>query len=65
MYRGLRCAVVIPAFNEEGKISAAVRSVPDFVDHTIVVDDASRDETGRRAADARGGRDHMEIVRHA
>ncbi|HUS65189.1 MAG TPA: glycosyltransferase family 2 protein [Kofleriaceae bacterium] len=64
MYRGLRTAVVIPAFNEEGKITAAVRAVPDYVDHTIVVDDASRDETGRRAADAGDGREHMEIVRH-
>ncbi len=55
-------AVVIPAFNEELAIAAAIRSVPDFVDHIIVVDDASRDSTWRRAAAMTGGR--LEILRH-
>jgi glycosyltransferase involved in cell wall biosynthesis len=55
-------AVVIPAFNEELAIAAAIRSVPDFVDHIIVVDDASRDSTWRRAAAVPAGR--LEILRH-
>ena len=63
MYRGLTTAVVIPAFNEEIAIAAAVTSVPRFVDHVIVVDDASRDATARRAAAHRCGR--TEIIRHA
>jgi len=45
MYRGLSVAVVIPAFNEERAIVRAIASVPDFVDHIFVVDDASRDAT--------------------
>ena len=61
MYRGLTTAVVIPAFNEERAIAAAVRAVPGFVDHVIVVDDASRDATARRAA-AEDRR--LEILRH-
>jgi glycosyltransferase involved in cell wall biosynthesis len=63
MYRGLTTAVVIPAFNEEIAIAAAVRDVPRFVDHVIVVDDASRDGTARRAAAQRCGK--TEIIRHA
>jgi glycosyltransferase involved in cell wall biosynthesis len=63
MYRGLTTAVVIPAFNEEIAIAAAVRAVPAFVDHVIVVDDASRDGTVRRAAAERCGK--TEIIRHA
>lgn len=63
MYRGLSTAVVIPAFNEELAIAAAVKDVPRFVDHVIVVDDASRDATARRAAAQRCGR--TEIIRHA
>jgi glycosyltransferase involved in cell wall biosynthesis len=62
MYKGLSTAVVIPAFNEEEKIEAAVRAVPDFVDHTIVVDDASRDRTAHRAVAASDAR--AEIVHH-
>ncbi len=62
MYRGLTTAVVIPAFNEELAIAPAIRSVPAFVDHIIVVDDASRDATARRAAATTVGR--LEIVRH-
>jgi glycosyltransferase involved in cell wall biosynthesis len=62
MYRGLVTAVVIPAFNEELAIAAAIRDVPAFVDHVIVVDDASRDATAQRAAATSSGR--VEIVRH-
>lgn len=65
MYRELSVAVVVPAFNEERAIAQAVASVPAFVDHVIVVDDASRDGTAEVAArtermDGRPG----EIVRH-
>src|SRR6476620_8693061 len=45
MFRGRVVAVVIPACNEADKIAATVRSVPDFVDHVIVVDDGSTDAT--------------------
>ncbi|HLU68893.1 MAG TPA: glycosyltransferase family 2 protein [Kofleriaceae bacterium] len=62
MYRGLSTAVVIPAFNEEAAIAAAIRSVPPFVDHVIVVDDASHDDTARRARAERDGR--VEFIRH-
>jgi glycosyltransferase involved in cell wall biosynthesis len=63
MYRGLTTAVVIPAFNEELAIAAAMRDVPRFVDHVIVVDDASRDRTLGRAVAQRCHR--TEIIRHA
>ena len=52
MYRQLRLCVVIPAFNEEDAIAAAVASVPDFVDLIVVVDDASGDATCERATGA-------------
>jgi glycosyltransferase involved in cell wall biosynthesis len=49
MYRGKSVAVVMPAHNEEKLIARAISSVPDFVDHIVVVDDASTDETATRA----------------
>lgn len=71
MFRQLRIAVVVPAFNEGSKIGATVASIPDIVDEIFVIDDASTDDTGasaQAAFDARGmgtpGR-VFEVVRHA
>lgn len=45
MYKNNRIAVVVPAYNEEDFIGGVIKSLPDFVDHIIVVDDCSRDNT--------------------
>jgi glycosyltransferase involved in cell wall biosynthesis len=58
-----RIAVVVPAFDEARWIAETVERMPAFVDHVIVVDDASRDATSalaRAAGDAR-----LEVIRHA
>jgi len=67
VYRELRIAVVIPAFNERRKIIDTVATVPDFVDDIIVVDDASRDDTSQCAERAALGRERpagVEVIRH-
>ncbi|MDW8283599.1 MAG: glycosyltransferase family 2 protein [Myxococcales bacterium] len=62
MFHGLRVAVVVPAYNEEVKVGATVRGIPDWVDHVLVVDDASWDGTARSARlVARRG---LEVIRH-
>jgi len=38
-------AVVLPALNEENNIGQVIESIPEFVDHVIVVDDGSSDRT--------------------
>ena len=38
-------AVVIPAFNEETQIENVIKTMPDFVDRVIVVNDCSNDGT--------------------
>ena len=40
-----RITVVIPCYNVERHIEGVVKAVPDFVDHIILVDDASKDGT--------------------
>jgi glycosyltransferase involved in cell wall biosynthesis len=70
MFRGAKIAVVIPAFNEADKLAATVRSVPGFVDHILVIDDASRDGTGAvatrasRRSSGRGARRAIEVLTH-
>src|ERR1043165_5221620 len=67
VYRELRVAVVVPAFNERHKIVETVATIPAFVDHVLVIDDASHDDTAgqaelaavRRAEPAR-----VEVIRH-
>jgi glycosyltransferase involved in cell wall biosynthesis len=67
VYRELRVAVVVPAFNERHKIVETVSTIPAFIDHVLVIDDASHDDTAgqaelaavRRAEPAR-----VEVIRH-
>ncbi|HEY4118886.1 MAG TPA: glycosyltransferase family 2 protein [Byssovorax sp.] len=53
-------AVVVPARDEALFIEEVVRGVPAFVDHVIVVDDASRDATAELAR--RAGGDRVRVV---
>jgi glycosyltransferase involved in cell wall biosynthesis len=46
MYRDKVIAVIVPAYNEEKLIGKVLKTVPTFIDHIVVVDDASRDRTG-------------------
>ncbi len=45
MYKGKSVCVVVPAHNESGQISRVIETMPDYVDHIVVVDDKSTDDT--------------------
>jgi dolichol-phosphate hexosyltransferase len=45
MYKGQSITVIIPCLNEEQGIEKVLRSMPEFVDEVIVVDNASTDAT--------------------
>ena len=70
-----RIAVVVPAFNEARWIAETVETMPDFVDHVLVVDDASTDATSAAARAARSRSrtrsrsrsrsERVEVIRHA
>jgi dolichol-phosphate mannosyltransferase len=60
MYRHRSVAIILPAWNEAGKIGRAVARMPrDLVDVVLVVDDGSTDGTGLEAE--RAG---AEVLRH-
>jgi glycosyltransferase involved in cell wall biosynthesis len=50
MYKGFRITTVVPAHNEAQHICAVMQTMPEYVDHIIVVDDCSQDGTSEVAA---------------
>lgn len=45
MYKNLSVATIVPCYNEEKLVEKTMSTMPDFVDHIIVVDDSSTDST--------------------
>jgi glycosyltransferase involved in cell wall biosynthesis len=62
MLDGKRVAVVVPAYDEEHLVTATIAGIPGFVDRVYVVDDASRDGTGERAATT--GDPRVAVIQH-
>jgi len=49
VHGGCSVGVVVPCYNEERQIGKVLETMPDFVDHIIVVDDRSSDATLERS----------------
>lgn len=62
MYKDLSVAVVVPAYKEEAHIARVIQRMPEIVDHVIVVEDASPDETYARAVEAATPK--TEVIHH-
>lgn len=62
MFEGKSIAVVVPAFKEEKHIAKVVMGIPDFVDHIVVVDDHSPDNTFKVASEVEDER--LVVIRH-
>jgi len=64
MYKNNKISVVVPAYNEEKLISKTVKSVPDFVDKIIVIDDASKDNTSKVVKEEIKSNDKILLINH-
>ena len=62
MYKGLTIAACVPAYNESKLIGKTILTMPDFVDHIVVVDDCSTDDTSERALEVDDPR--VFLIRH-
>ncbi len=66
MFHEHRVSVVIPAHNEELLIERVVDGLPPYVDHVIVVDDASDDKTADKLAALKAQHgERLTVIRHA
>lgn len=62
MYNGARIAAVVPAYKEENMILTVIDTMPAYVDHIVIVDDCSPDDTSgvvRQSSDQR-----VTLIRH-
>jgi glycosyltransferase involved in cell wall biosynthesis len=62
VYNGARIAAVVPAYKEELMIGRVIETMPEFVDHIVIVDDHSPD--GTSAAVLAVGDDRVTLIRH-
>lgn len=60
----LQIAVVIPAYSVEAQIDRVLASIPDWVAHVVVVDDASVDQTAIRVANYAKQDRRVHLVQH-
>jgi glycosyltransferase involved in cell wall biosynthesis len=56
MYKDHSIAVVVPSHNEAAHIGEVIKTMPAFVDHIIIVDDCSTDDTAIAAEQCRDAR---------
>ena len=64
MYRNKSICIVIPAYNEEKQIQKVISRIPDWVDHIVVVDDASRDTTKEIVNSLRHNDERLTLINH-
>ncbi len=64
MYKGKRIGVVMPAYNEERLVGQTLRTLPDFVDIVVVIDDCSRDATASQVAEVQQDDPRVKLLRN-
>ena len=62
MYEERTIAAVVPAHNEADHIARVITTMPPLVDHIVIVDDCSTDDTYDRAVAV--GDDRVTVIRH-
>jgi len=65
MYKNKSIAAVIPCYNEEAQILKVINSMPDFVDHLIIINDASLDHTLSLIKDKMAKGEKIKLINHA
>jgi glycosyltransferase involved in cell wall biosynthesis len=65
MFNGKTIAVVVPAYNEGGQIPKVIGTMPALVDHIVVVDDCSKDDTSAVVAGLQKQDARVVLLRHA
>lgn len=62
MYKDKKISVSVPAFQEEKLISETISSIPGYVDHIVVVNDGSKDNTADEVRKAMGKDSRVSLI---
>jgi glycosyltransferase involved in cell wall biosynthesis len=64
VYKSKTVAVVVPAYKEEKLISRVIETMPEYVDHIIIVDDCSPDRTSEVVKSLQPAHPRVVLIRH-
>jgi glycosyltransferase involved in cell wall biosynthesis len=64
MYKDHSVAVVVPAHNEETQIGKVIETMPEFIDHIVIVDDESPDRTSEVVKEYQSAYPKVVLIRH-
>lgn len=64
MYNNKTIGVVVPAYNEELLIGKVIKTMPDFVDRIIIINDASKDNTKNIIQDFQKENEKIILIDH-
>ncbi|MDW7681499.1 MAG: glycosyltransferase [bacterium] len=64
MYKNKSIAVVVPAYNEATQNEKVIKTMPDYVDKVVVVDDVSKDNTIFQVESQANKDDKILLVKH-
>lgn len=62
MFKRNKICVVVPAYNEEKFLLQVIKTMPEFIDHIVVIDDASTDNTFKVALNS--GDERVFVIKH-
>ena len=65
MYREKSIVVVVPCYNEGTQISRVLDTMPEFVDHILVIDDMSKDNTAELVEGYCKTNSRLQLIRHS
>jgi glycosyltransferase involved in cell wall biosynthesis len=64
LFRRSRICIVVPAHNEERNLATVIRTIPDYCDAIVIVDDVSTDSTVAVAERERETDPRVVVIRH-
>lgn len=64
LLRNAKVVAVVPAYNEQRNIQTVVKTMPDFIDHIVIVDDKSKDATAEKVREVQAGDARVVLLQH-
>jgi len=65
MYKGKSVCAVVPAYNESQQITKVITTMPDIVDHLVIIDDFSSDDTIGKVESLLSSHQKIVLIKHA